>query len=71
MRLRRIIFLGCLLFCWMSLETPEILAENKSYEEAEIIRSKYSNPDSWFLPIHQDEMDQNDKLVQNPYYINQ
>ena len=49
----------------------EILAENKSYEEAEIIRSKYSNPDSWFLPIHQDEIDQNNKLVQNPYYENQ
>jgi hypothetical protein len=49
----------------------EILADNKSYEDAEIIRSKYSNPDSWYLPIHQDEIDQNNKLVQNPYYINQ
>jgi len=49
----------------------EILSNNKSYEEAEIIRSKYSNPDSWYLPIHQDEIDQNNKLVQNPYYINQ
>ncbi|MCK5465549.1 MAG: RagB/SusD family nutrient uptake outer membrane protein, partial [Bacteroidales bacterium] len=49
----------------------EILSDNKSYEEAEIIRSKYSNPNSWFLPIYQDEIDQNNKLVQNPYYINQ
>jgi hypothetical protein len=49
----------------------EILADNKSYEEAEVIRSKYSNPDSWYLPIHQDEIDQNNQLVQNPYYINQ
>ena len=49
----------------------EILAENKSYEEAQIIRSKYSNPNSWYLPIHQDEIDQNDRLVQNPYYMNQ
>jgi hypothetical protein len=49
----------------------KILSENKTYEEAEIIRSKYSNPDSWYLPIHQDEIDQNNKLVQNPYYINQ
>ncbi len=49
----------------------EILSANKTYEEAEIIRSKYSNPDSWYLPIHQDEIDQNNKLVQNPYYINQ
>jgi hypothetical protein len=49
----------------------EILSDNKSYEEAEIIRSKYSNPNSWYLPIHQDEIDQNNNLVQNPYYINQ
>ncbi|MBE0652868.1 MAG: RagB/SusD family nutrient uptake outer membrane protein, partial [Bacteroidales bacterium] len=49
----------------------EIMANNKSYEEAQIIRSKYSNPDSWYLPIHQDEIDQNNRLVQNPYYVNQ
>lgn len=49
----------------------EILAEDKSYEEAQIIRSKYSNTNSWYLPIHQDEIDQNDRLVQNPYYMNQ
>ncbi|HDS07332.1 MAG TPA: RagB/SusD family nutrient uptake outer membrane protein [Bacteroides sp.] len=49
----------------------EILADNKSYENAQIIRSKYSNPDSWYLPIHQDEIDQNNMLVQNPYYKNQ
>ena len=49
----------------------EILSDNKSYEKAEIIRSKYLNTNSWYLPIHQDEIDQNNKLVQNPYYINQ
>ena len=49
----------------------DIMAKNKSYEEAQIIRSKYSNPNSWYLPIHQDEIDQNNRLVQNPYYINQ
>ena len=49
----------------------EILSDNKPYEEAQIIRSKYSNPNSWYLPIHQDEIDQNSKLVQNPYYRNQ
>ncbi|MGW8317045.1 MAG: RagB/SusD family nutrient uptake outer membrane protein, partial [Bacteroidales bacterium] len=49
----------------------EILSANKTYEEAEIIRSKYSNPDSWFLPIYQGELDQNDRLKQNPYYVNQ
>ena len=49
----------------------EILAKDKSYEEAQIIRSKYSNPNSWYLPIHKDEIDQNRNLVQNPYYKNQ
>ncbi|MEX0987066.1 MAG: RagB/SusD family nutrient uptake outer membrane protein [Bacteroidales bacterium] len=49
----------------------EILTENKSYEDAQIIKSKFSNTNSWYLPIHQDEIDQNNKLVQNPYYINQ
>jgi hypothetical protein len=49
----------------------EILTANKPYEEAEVIRSKYSNTNSWYLPIYQDEIDQNNKLVQNPYYINQ
>jgi hypothetical protein len=49
----------------------EILTENKPYEEAQIIKSKFSNTNSWYLPIHQDEIDQNNKLEQNPYYINQ
>jgi starch-binding outer membrane protein, SusD/RagB family len=48
-----------------------ILTANKSIGEKEILKSKYSNPDSWFLPIYQNEIEQNNKLKQNPYYVNQ
>lgn len=47
------------------------LVADKSLETREILRSKYSNPDSWYLPIFQDEIDQNSNLIQNPYYVNQ
>ena len=49
----------------------DILVENKPLEIREILRSKYSNPNSWYLPIFQDEIDQNSNLIQNPYYVNQ
>lgn len=48
-----------------------ILVANKSQEAREVLRSKYSNPDSWYFPIAQSEMDQNSNLEQNPYYVNQ
>jgi starch-binding outer membrane protein, SusD/RagB family len=47
-----------------------ILIANKPLETKEILRSKYSNTDSWFLPINQNEIDQNSNLEQNPYYVN-
>ena len=46
------------------------LIANKPIDQREILRSKYSNPDSWFMPINQNEVDQNSNLVQNPYYDN-
>ncbi|KON26302.1 hypothetical protein AC481_07410 [miscellaneous Crenarchaeota group archaeon SMTZ-80] len=49
----------------------DILTDNKSLEIREILKSKYSDPDSWYLPIFQDEIDQNINLEQNEYYINQ
>jgi hypothetical protein len=48
-----------------------ILVANKSLEFREVLRSKYSNLDSWYLPINQNEIDQNSNLEQNPYYVNQ
>jgi hypothetical protein len=47
-----------------------ILIANKPLDAREVLRSKYSNTDSWFLPINQNEIDQNSNLVQNPYYVN-
>jgi hypothetical protein len=47
-----------------------ILVANKPLDKREILRSKYSNTDSWYMPVYQDEIDQNSKLEQNPYYIN-
>jgi starch-binding outer membrane protein, SusD/RagB family len=47
-----------------------LLTANKTLEIKEVLRSKYSNTDSWFLPINQNEIDQNSNLVQNPYYVN-
>ena len=32
-------------------------------------RSRLSNPNSWFFPIHRNELNNNKFLVQNPYYI--
>jgi hypothetical protein len=49
----------------------DLLTKNKSQGDREILRSKFSNTNSWYLPIYQDEIQQNSKLVQNPYYINQ
>jgi starch-binding outer membrane protein, SusD/RagB family len=48
-----------------------LLTANKSLIEKEVLKSKYSNPESWFMPIYQNEIEQNSKLVQNPYYVNQ
>jgi starch-binding outer membrane protein, SusD/RagB family len=48
-----------------------IITANKPLTEKEILISKYSDPNSWYLPIHQDEIEQNRNLMQNPYYVNQ
>lgn len=35
-----------------------------------MIRAKLSDPNSWFLPIHEEELNVNSFLVQNPFYEN-
>ncbi|MFA9392143.1 MAG: RagB/SusD family nutrient uptake outer membrane protein [Prolixibacteraceae bacterium] len=35
-----------------------------------IVSSKLTDPNSHYLPIHQNEMDINKQLIQNPYYAN-
>ncbi|MDN3665821.1 RagB/SusD family nutrient uptake outer membrane protein [Algibacter miyuki] len=39
-------------------------------DDYEQILSYYSDPDSYFLPIYQNEINLNDNLVQNPFYEN-
>jgi hypothetical protein len=34
------------------------------------VKSKINDPDSWFLPIHESELELNNQLEQNPFYNN-
>ena len=45
-----------------------IIIENNSTVSASWIRSVLKNTYAWYLPIHQDEIDRNPALIQNPYY---
>lgn len=49
------------------LNLVDIKAGADDYEQ---ILSSYTDPESYFLPIFQDEINLNDNLVQNPYYAN-
>lgn len=49
------------------LDLVDIKAGTDDYEQ---ILSFYSDTESYFLPIHQDEINLNANLVQNPYYEN-
>lgn len=41
-----------------------------SLNKMAIVASKLTDPDSHFLPVHQEELNANSRLVQNPYYLN-
>lgn len=47
--------------------TNEVLEGNQTTNQS-WIRSVLMDPDSWYLPIPQDDIDHNRLLVQNPYY---
>ncbi|WP_406683224.1 RagB/SusD family nutrient uptake outer membrane protein [Seonamhaeicola sp. MEBiC1930] len=49
------------------LDLADIKSGSDNYE---LILSFYSEPESYFLPIYQDEVDLNPNLDQNPYYQN-
>ena len=49
------------------LELVDIKAGSDDYEQ---ILSFYSDSDSYYLPIYQNELNVNSNLEQNPYYIN-
>ncbi|TKG96331.1 RagB/SusD family nutrient uptake outer membrane protein [Puteibacter caeruleilacunae] len=41
---------------------------NASAKDLPVMKSKLTDPNSYYLPIHIDELKNNDKLIQNPYY---
>jgi starch-binding outer membrane protein, SusD/RagB family len=46
----------------------EIIIQNVPSTQKRILASKLTNPLGWYLPIHEDEIERNKNLVQNPYY---
>lgn len=46
----------------------EIIIQQAPSTQKLVLASKLSNPLGWYLPILEDELEKNAKLVQNPYY---
>jgi len=46
----------------------EIILSNVPSTQKRILEVKLSNPLGWYLPIHEDEIERNKNLDQNPYY---
>lgn len=46
----------------------EVLVSSVPSTQKRILAIKLTNPDGWYLPIHERELERNKNLVQNPYY---
>ena len=46
----------------------EIIVSNVPSTQKRILATKLTNPNGWYLPIFEDELERNRNLVQNPYY---
>jgi hypothetical protein len=46
----------------------EIMVSNVPSTQKRILATKLTNPNGWYLPIFEDEIERNKNLVQNPYY---
>lgn len=46
----------------------EIIIEKVPSTQKLVLASKLTNPFGWYLPIEDDELERNSKLIQNPYY---
>ena len=46
----------------------DLIVANNSSIGSKWLRSVLKDNNAWFLPIHQDEIDRNPVLTQNPYY---
>ena len=47
----------------------DLIIENVSPSQRLIMASKLKNPDGWYLPIYESELDNNPNLTQNSFYI--
>lgn len=52
------------------VEFIEMITAKFSAQIRPDMMAKYSDPNSWYFPIHIDELDANPELEQNPYYLN-
>jgi len=50
-------------------EFISLILENVSPSQRLIMASRLKNVEGWYLPIYQDEIDNNPNLTQNPYYV--
>jgi len=48
----------------------EVVVQNVPSTQKRILATKLTNPLGWYLPIHEEELERNKNLVQNPYYKN-
>ena len=46
----------------------ERIIQNVTPEQRFVLATKLNDPDGWYLPIHEDELEANINLEQNPYY---
>jgi hypothetical protein len=46
----------------------EIIVSNVPSTQKRILATKLTNPQGWFLPIYENEIERNKNLIQNPYY---
>jgi hypothetical protein len=46
----------------------EIVIEKVPATQKRVLASKLNDPNGWYLPINDQEMETNINLVQNPYY---
>lgn len=47
----------------------QIIVSNVPATQRRILQTKLANPNGWYLPVHEDEIERNKNLVQNPYYL--
>ena len=46
----------------------QILIRNVPATQKRVLATKLNDPNGWYFPIHEDEIENNAQLVQNPYY---